>query len=408
MLEYYEPQLDFNREELQNTMSIVLSLKEQVNAEILQSVIERLRSRFPYFYVKTAFRGSDIVTEPNPLPMPVRNSWGSVMLNSEESNYHLASWKCDGCRLAFEICHSLTDGTGVMPYVKSSIFLYLIEVTGRCFDSTGFHLPGDVIPESETENPFNEQDIESIKAPFYEKKPVDDFFRMIDDKTQIDKHVFFLKMDESQVMRYCRGHNGTPNAFFSVMMAKAARRYDPDNDKTIVVSIAVDTKAMLGNTDNYRMFATDAKLDFPLEENLADVTEACTTARGQLMLQIQRENLLWKLKQMKMGNNSAPGNDSTSTAFVSYVDCRSFGPLEPFIKNLFIVTSLQKVSDLLCEITCINHSFFVAYMQPFSSDRYFKCFLKELEMAGIDYEIIGDEPLHVSAIKPLERSQNSI
>ena len=164
---------------------------------------------------------------------------------------------------------------------------------------------------------------------------------------------------------------------------------------------------MLGNSDNYRMFASDAKLDFPKERSLDDVSKSCTIARIQLMVQAQPENSLWYLKQRKMGKKPAPMDVSQSMAFVSYVDCRSFGPLEPFIENLFILTSLQKLSDLLCEITCINHSFFLAYMQPFSSDRYFKCFLRELEWSGIDYEVLGTEPLRLSGIEAKVHSENS-
>ncbi|MER2057107.1 MAG: hypothetical protein ABTB30_17615, partial [Clostridia bacterium] len=38
-----------------------------------------------------------------------------IRLNAEESNYHLAAWKYEGRRVAFEISHSLTDGAGVLP-----------------------------------------------------------------------------------------------------------------------------------------------------------------------------------------------------------------------------------------------------------------------------------------------------
>lgn len=47
-------------------------------------------------------------------------------------------------------------------------------------------------------------------------------------------------------------------------------------------------------------------------------------------------------------------------------------------------------------------------MQPFSSDWYFKCLLREFEWAGIDYEIIGSESLRMSGIEPSIKAQNSI
>ena len=115
MLKYYESHLDIKRPDIHTSMSVVLSLKEEVNGAVLKSVVERLRVRFPYFYVKAALRDDDVVMQPNSLPISVINSWEPILLNSEDSNYHLAFWKYEGHRLAFEISHDLTDGTGIMP-----------------------------------------------------------------------------------------------------------------------------------------------------------------------------------------------------------------------------------------------------------------------------------------------------
>ena len=129
--EYYEPRLHLSSSEFHNIIGIIVSLKDPVDGELLRTVIEELRVRFPYFYVKAAYNGSDFITVPNDLPMTVRNTWESVRLNSEESNYHLAAWKYKDQRLAFEIPHSMTDGAGVLPYIKSAVFLYLSKATGK-------------------------------------------------------------------------------------------------------------------------------------------------------------------------------------------------------------------------------------------------------------------------------------
>jgi len=72
--------------------------------------------------------------------------------------------------------------------------------------------------------------------------------------------------------------------------------------------------------------------------------------------------------------------------------------LDPWIEELYVVTSLAKITDILCEITCINHHFFLALMQPFPSEKYFMCFLNELDTAGISYEVLGREPLRMCGI----------
>ena len=82
MLEYYEPRLELSSPEHFIAMGIIVSLNEQVDGEILRSVIEELRVRFPYFYVRAACKGSDVITVPNPLPMTVRNTWEPVTIHT--------------------------------------------------------------------------------------------------------------------------------------------------------------------------------------------------------------------------------------------------------------------------------------------------------------------------------------
>ena len=350
-------------------------------------------------------------TVPNPLPMTVRNSWAPINLNSEESNHHLAAWKYEGKRLAFEISHSLTDGAGALPYIKSAMYLYLSRKTGQVFDPEGFRLPGDDIPESETGNPFAGLDIDGAEAPLYSKRPTEDFYRL-NAAADRDPRITYIKLSEAQLMQYCKDFDGSPNVFISVMFARAARRYDPASDKTISVSVAIDHKAMLGNRDNYRMFANVVELDFPKSRPLDDLMKACTVARGQIMLQAQPENSLWAMKQrkalyakmnqlpldMKLGLLAKSAGNARWSISVSYANSRSFGPLDPYIDE-FYVLSESSVSDVMCEVTCINRSFFLAIGQNYPSDVFVRAFLDELASVGIVYEVMREEPLRLCGLE---------
>ena len=90
---------------------------------------------------------------------------------SRDVNYHMAALKYEGKALALEISHLLADGAGVFPFFKSILFCYLRRKTGEEFDPDGFQLPGQLIPPSETEDPFPGIDLDNIK-PFYKKKEV--------------------------------------------------------------------------------------------------------------------------------------------------------------------------------------------------------------------------------------------
>ena len=411
MSEFYEPNLFLSTPEHPNTMGVMLKLTEPVDGDILRDVVEQLRDRFPYFYVRAVPEGNDLIPAKNQLPMIVRGTWDAIRLNAEESNYHLAAWKYEGQRAAFEISHSLTDGAGVLPYIKSAMYLYLSRKTGETFDSTGFRLPGDEIPESEIDNPFPYLDIDGVEEPMYQKQTTTDFYRL--NKTGVtDPQIFYLKLPETQVMKYCRDNDGSPNVFCSVMLAKAARRYDPENDKTISVCVAIDHKAMLGNHDNYRMFANVVELDFPANRSLEDVTKACTIARGQVMLQAQPENSMWAVKQrkalserfsqmpldMKTGALAKMAGSPRWSISVSYANSRTFGPLDPYIEELYVLAE-PGVTDVACEVACINQSFFLSIMQNFSSGTFFDALLEELSQTGVDYEVLGREPFRLCGLE---------
>ena len=398
MLEYYEKLQNLSSPESHVTMGIVIYLKDLIDGDILEEVVNELQVRFPYFYVKKAYKNDELITVPNNLPMTIRNSWNPINFNSKDSNYHLATWKYENNRLAFEISHSLTDGVGILPYIKSVLYLYLSKKTGQTFDSTGFRLPGDNIPESEIGNPFKGLDIDSIKAPFYKKKPISNFFQFTKEKYD-NKRVFYLKLPEEQVMQYCKNKYGSPNALFSVLLAKATRQYDPENVKTITIYVAINHKSILGNHDNYRPFVGNALLDFSKNRNLDDLTKACTIARGQLMLQTQEENSLWEIKQMKQMMPAPSPDIPQASIYVSYPNYRSFEPIDSYIDGIYTVSSLSKITSILCEINCINHNFCIAFMQPFSSTKYFECFLKELDMIGIQHDLVYDEPLRLCGLE---------
>ena len=152
------------------------------------------------------------------------------------------------------------------------------------------------------------------------------------------------------------------------------------------------------------MFANTAELDFTKDRNLDDIEKACTVARGQLMLQTQFENSLWAMKQRKMMYSqldqmplqtkldriaAAAGSPRWSVS-VSYANSRSFGPLDPFIEELYFLSE-PGVTDMAIEVTCINHYFFLSIAQNFSSEKYFESFLSELTKAGLGYELMHRE-----------------
>ena len=73
-------------------------------------------------------------------------------------------------------------------------------------------------------------------------------------------------------------------------------------------------------------------------------------------------------------------------------------PLDPYIEELYMLAELG-VSDIMCEIACLNHCFFLAVGQNFSSNQFVDAVLNELASVGIDYEVMGREPLRLCGLE---------
>lgn len=409
---YYEPTICMCTPENPNTMGVCVTLTEPVDGALLEAAVERLRERFPYFYVRVKLDGNNLYTVPNPLPVTVRNTWAPILLNSEEANYHMLAFKYEGERLCAEVCHSITDGAGFLPYFKSVLYCYLSAATGQCFDPTGFRLPGQAIPEAETGDPFAHLDLDAAEEPFYQKPPVTDFYRLAITPADDGGKIFYLRLPEAEVMRYCKENDGSPNVLVSVLLARAIRRMDPDSDKTVSAVVAMDHKAQLGSRENYRMFVDTAIVDMPKAQADYDIMKACTKARGQLMLQAQPENSLYTLKTRKLGYEKMEQlplqmcvdlvkkaiGQARGTVSVSYADSRSFGPLDPYIRELYLLSE-PSVTDIMCEVACINHSFFLALFNACSQDAFLRAFIDELDATGIPCEVMRTEPYHLCGVR---------
>ena len=411
---YYDPMLYLSTPEIPFVMGITATLKEPIEGEKLEEAVERLRQRFPYFYVRAEREGDDLYTVPNSLPVTVRNTWKPINLHSSEANYHVMAVKYEGRRMAVEISHAMTDGTGFLPYFKSLLYCYLSFKTGLKFNSDGFRLPGDEIPKTETEDPFPGLDLDHTELPIYQKQPTKDFIKFGETlpADARDRSIFYLKLPEDMVMRYCKSNDGSPNVLIASLFSKAARDVDQTSERPFVSIIAIDNKARLGNYDSYRQFAFTGFVDFPKKLNHEPLDRILTMARGQLILQTQPENALQTVKnsrdgfeQMKplpLAQKAAIGRQvlgsHMATTSISYVKSRSFGPLDEYIEEYYVLGE-PSTAEVLCEITCINQCFFLAFSQVFKTEAFLNAFIGELGAIGIPCEIMRKEEYKLCGIR---------
>ena len=339
----------------------------------------------------------------------MKNSWDKLNLCSADVNYHLFAFKYEGKRVELDLAHSVSDGGGAMPFFKSVLFCYLSKKTGEEFDPTGFRLPGDPIPESEKDFPFDWGEIEATEQPFYDKEATKDFF-LVDEPE--DWNINYIRLDEAEMMRFCKANDASPNAALTALIASALWRAYPACGKTLTCMIARDHKAMLGNSDNYGMYADFLTVDFPIEWRYKEIDKLCMAARGQIMAQAQPENSLYALKSLNEGMGQMDGMpllemkmgavDANIAKFgtfsVSYANSRTFGPLDPYIEEVYLLAE-PSAAQIICEVACINGSFFLAVSQCFASDDFVYELLEQFKAAGVTAELRRKEKLALAGVE---------
>ena len=83
----------------------------------------------------------------------------AITLGSAASNYHLLAIAYTADSIYIDTLHSITDGYGVFPFVKTLLYCYLhILHPEECFDTTGIALPDSEISPAEADDyPFPDE-----------------------------------------------------------------------------------------------------------------------------------------------------------------------------------------------------------------------------------------------------------
>ncbi len=88
-MNYYDPMFYLCSEEMPFGIRVEITLKNEIDGEILETAVNTAIKRYPYFAVKIVKSGEELVTEKNDLPIKVFQGDLLYPLGSAEVNYHL-------------------------------------------------------------------------------------------------------------------------------------------------------------------------------------------------------------------------------------------------------------------------------------------------------------------------------
>ena len=417
MENYYDPNFYYTGEHYGNVVQADIRFDDAIDSKSLDIAVSRLRNRFPWFYVGVAVEGEKYVLKPNPLPVIIHDADKIITLGAKESNYHLLSIGYKGNRLLIEISHCLTDGAGLLPYVRLLINLYLaqkkdIELTDDYRDYIN-QKPS----EDEYGDPWPIERVRSVNGPFFRNKGrTREFYDLLknidkDDRTQTYYHI---DIPVKELLSYAKSHDGSINALMSTLIFKAIMRVDPDYDTKIVGRIAVNMKGIVGKSNNYHFGVMSIPIDYPPKARDRSIERLCTVTRGQIIGRSDEDNILWNIKKnqyepfdkieaipklsMKLEALKNVGLVDTGSFFVSYASKAGYGEADKHIEGIYYHVAAYG-SPLICEVACVNDVFMVSFMQRFENDIYINAFCELLEELDIHYEIREKKPLVIAGVR---------
>ncbi len=217
--------------------SLVSEIRTKVPLEqdLLDLALEDLVARHPYFGVRFEERDGDFYVKKNDAPLRSIRTDELVPLGGHANNYHLMGVTLTDEFLRVSFHHGLTDGHGVMTFVKTLLAYYKDYAEGDDIDAVrSRHAElADELSMDEMKEPFEQKlevDRGSGKVEGLEKKG----YRLaeLDHRTTHRRYEMTFAQDE--FMSACKKIGATPTVLLSMMMCRGIKAVHPENDKPIL------------------------------------------------------------------------------------------------------------------------------------------------------------------------------
>lgn len=401
-MRYYDPMFYICSKEMPFCIRIEVSLKYDINPNILEKAVNTAIKRYPYFAIKLAEKDGNIITLPNDLPIVVYKDEKVLPMGCKELNFHLLALSYIDKKINFYTTHVITDGCGFVPFTKSVLYYYLCEYLGKKLPSEGIRLSDEPLLDGEIGNPYPE-DLMKNAIPFY-VVPKKEYFRLTDGGYVTDdvRISYNFRAKESDVMKFSHENDASPCAFFSAIMSKAIRDVHPREDKDIVSAVSFNMRGGLQNLNSHHMLCNALFVRYPKQLNDSIVRKICTCTRGSIMAQSQNENSLFYAQQKRemlerilelpdvkskrdVLSKIALDDSVDNTFSVSYVGRIDYGALQEHIDCVRNFTDGSTYKTAFIEISSFNGWFYVTLQQGFSSDIYYSALIKQLKENDIEF-----------------------
>lgn len=395
-----------------------VTMKETVDAQILESAVNTAITRYPYFAVKvTVDENGAYVLEPNTAPVVVLPPKKKVRkLGSKEINEHLLFVEYQGKDIYFNISHSLCGGRGALPWVMTNVYQYVKERYHVEPEAPGIRKPGEPLLEGEDTQPT--MDMLVSDPPIYESRSkgphimAKDYLNGIYNPLMRNPNYMVFAFRQKDIMRFARENDASVASFFLVVLAKALDKVLPAKAKVIGGEIAHNPAATIGLPHSHCDLLSHAYLDYDREMLQWDMEKLGTMTRSQIMLQTdptvschqlrksfelyekvdQISGLKNKRDYVKKNNLSTGSNARHGTYIVNYTGRMDWGQVADYVESYVVIVE----GHLLLEVTSMSNRIFLSFMQLLDETKYTDAFKAVLDELEIPFRVKGPFPKHLS------------
>ena len=395
-----------------HTFRVTIKTKDMVDGTILRHATGTTVKRYPYFLMKLGWDQGEVCFEDNEAPMPVIHADGPITLGGKETNGHLlcVSWWKN--KIHVDVYHALTDGGGIYNFIKTLLYYYCSEYYGKELSSKDIRLSGDPVDEREWIDPA-ERSIEKTPLCAVKKWSKPGFQIADGGLVSINKKgiVYNIRINESEFMRFNLSNDGSPGTIISLFLARAIDKLHPVKKDPVVIAMCVNQRKALKAPLAHQSLVGDVRLVYGDRIKKLELKDQATSFRGMVALQSDPDVVLEEIREYQgivKELDQLPTTEekrrycidrmdrmtSYFTATVSYVGNADMGDAEYYIQEFHALPSTalpSSATPLTLELSAMNGSFYVNFMQFFKDECYLNAFIQELRDNNINYDVLYQE-----------------
>lgn len=394
------------------TFRLTIKLKDMVDEDVLAEAVRKTMKRYPYFCVRLSIYDDEVFFEENTTPTPVLHTDGPIMLGGYETQSHLLAFCWWKNKVHIDAWHALTDGGGVYHLVQTFLYYYCSAYYGRELSSEGIWLADDPVAQAEWFDPAW-QTLE-VKKDFLVEKWNDKAFQIAEGGL-VHVHrrctVYNIRINEEEFMRFNLSNEGSPGTIIALFLSRAIASLHPQTADPIVVALCVNQRKALRAPLAHQSLVGDVRLVFQDRMRDMDFETQETCFRGMVALQsdnemVKREvqeyqELMYTLSTLPTHEERhayckrlADEKSQMFTAAVSYVGKVDMGESEFYVQEFHALPSTALPScetPITLELSAVNGSFYVNFMQFFDGEEYVNAFIRQLRENDINYDVLYQE-----------------